>query len=96
MTMKYLVRFYKLDVPNHKTIKAIKIVREATGCKLLSAKKVVSGHHGEPPSLAIMSHIQYQRVKGLDLGPHYTDAGKEQTLRDCGYKMVLLDKKYLP
>lgn len=89
MTMKCLVRFYKLDVPNHKAIKAIKIVREATGCKLLSAKKVISGHRGEPPSLAIMSEDQYRRMKWLD---QYTDTA----LGECGYKMILLDKKDLP
>jgi len=92
MTMKYLVRFNKLDVPNHKSIMAIKLLKEATGCKLLSAKKIITGHHGEPPSLAIMSEDQYQTTKLLDQSTETTLS----LLEECGYQMVLLDKKDLP
>ena len=91
MTMKYLVRFYKLDVPNHKSIRAIKLLRDATGCKLLSAKKIISGHRDEPPSLAIMSEDQYQRMRRFNRG----DRDTLSLMEECGYQMVLLDKKDL-
>lgn len=86
MTMKYLVRFNKLNVPNHKSIMAIKLLREATGCKLLSAKKVITGHRGDGPKSAIVTGEQLEelyRLQGRTIGASF---------KSCGYGLDVLDK----